>query len=107
MKSKKAAELAARAAEAKKAQDVLILDIRAASSFADFFVLATGLNKIHAQAVADHIEETLATAGILPYSKQGYQEGDWVLLDYLDFVVHIFIEQAREYYQLERLWRRD
>ena len=49
--------------------------------------------------MADHIEETLATAGILPYSKQGYQEGDWVLLDYLDFVVHIFIEQAREYYQ--------
>ena len=89
----------------QKAQDVLILDIRAASSFADFFVLATGLNKIHAQ-VADHIE-TLATAGILPHSKQGYQEGDWVLLDYLDFVVHIFIEQAREYYQLERLWRRD
>lgn len=100
-------KIAGSAAEDKKAQDVRILDIRSRSSFADFFVLATGLNKIHTRAVADYIEEVLAVQGIMPFSKQGYQQGDWILLDYIDFVVHVFIKEAREFYQLERLWQVD
>ncbi|MGI6364367.1 MAG: ribosome silencing factor [Bacillota bacterium] len=99
--------LAGQAAEAKKAEDVVILNIQGVSSFADFFVLATGLNKIHTRAIAEHVEEELAKHGVLPFSKQGYQEGEWILLDYLEFVVHIFIQEARDYYQLERLWQRD
>jgi len=98
--------VASKAAEDKKAQDIMVMDIRSNSSFADFFVLATGLNKIHTRAVADYIEEVLADKGLFPFSKQGYQEGDWILLDYLNFVVHVFIQDARDYYQLERLWQR-
>jgi ribosome-associated protein len=98
--------IASRAAEDKKAQDVKTLDISSNSSFADYFVLATGLNKVHTRAVADSIEDELAEQGIHPYSKQGYQQGDWILLDYLDFVVHVFVPEAREFYQLERLWQK-
>ena len=99
--------LAIRAAEGKKAEDVVTLNIKSTSSFADYFLLATGLNKIHTRAIADHIEEELAQNAILPFSKQGHQEGEWILLDYLDFVVHIFVQEAREFYQLERLWQRE
>ncbi|MDD2281863.1 MAG: ribosome silencing factor [Eubacteriales bacterium] len=103
----KAVKLAGEAAEEKKAADIKILDISSRSSFTDYFILATGLNKIHTRAVADFVEETLAGQGILPFSKGGYQEGEWILLDYLDFVVHIFTPEARDYYQLERLWHQD
>jgi len=104
MKTVEAVSVAVKVAEDKKAQDVKTLDIRPRSSFADYFVLATGLNKIHTRAVSDSIAEALADYGLLPFSKQGYQEGDWILLDYLDFVVHVFIKEARDFYQLERLW---
>lgn len=107
MKNLDPVNLASKAADAKKAEDIVVLNIQGVSSFADYFVLATGLNKIHTRAIADHIEEELAQHNFLPYSKQGYQEGEWILLDYLDFVVHIFIQEARDYYQLERLWQRD
>jgi len=99
--------IASRAAEDKKAQDVKTLDIRSNSSFTDYFVLATGLNKVHTKAVADFIVEELSQQGIMPFSKQGYQQGEWILLDYLDFVVHIFVHEARTFYQLERLWQKD
>lgn len=99
--------LACRAAEDKKGNDVVALNIQSTSSFADFFVLATGLNKIHTKAIADHIEEELAKIEVSAFSRQGYQEGEWILLDYLDFVVHIFVQDARDFYQLERLWQRE
>lgn len=99
-----AVNLASKAAEEKKASDIRTLDISSSSSFTDYFILATGLNKIHTRAVADFIEETLAGQALFPFSKEGYQEGEWILLDYLDFVVHIFTPEARDYYQLERLW---
>lgn len=102
-----AVAVAERAAEAKKAQDVVTLDIRANSSFADYFLIATGLNKVHTRSVADFIEESLAKQGIVPYSKQGYRQGSWILIDYLDFVVHIFTQEARDFYQLERLWQQE
>lgn len=99
-----AVRLAAAAAEEKKAADIKTIDISASSSFTDFFVLATGLTKIHTRALADFVEESLAEKGFVPFSKSGYQEGEWILLDYIDFVMHIFTPEAREYYQLERLW---
>lgn len=99
--------IAIEAAEDKKAQDVKVMNISSRSSFADFFILATGLNKVHSRAVADNIEDALAEIGVLPFSKQGYQQGEWILLDYLDFVVHIFVQEVRDFYQLERLWAND
>ena len=97
--------IASQAAENKKANDIKTLDIRANSSFTDFFVLATGMNIVHTRAVADSIVDELAQHDIHPYSKQGYQQGEWILLDYLDFVVHVLVPEAREFYQLERLWQ--
>jgi ribosome-associated protein len=102
-----AVALAGRAAEEKKAQDIRTINISSSSSFTDFFILATGLNKIHSRAVSDYVEEILARNGILAFSKEGYQDGEWILLDYLDFVVHVFTPEARDYYQLERLWQQD
>lgn len=99
-----AVNLAAEAAAEKKAADIQTIDISASSSFTDYFVLATGLTKIHTRAVADYIEESLAEKDLVPFSKTGYLEGEWILLDYIDFIVHIFTPEARDYYQLERLW---
>lgn len=99
-----AVKLVAEVAGDKKAADIQTIDIRASSSFTDYFVLATGLTKVHTRAVADFIERSLAEQDFLPLSKSGYQEGEWILLDYIDFIVHIFTPEARDYYQLERLW---
>lgn len=88
----------------KNAADIEIIDLRSRSSFTDYFLLATGLNKIHTKALSNHIESSLAQQDLLPFAKEGFLEGDWILLDYLDFVVHIFTPEARDYYQLERLW---
>lgn len=97
--------MAARVAEEKKAKDILILDLREVTSFTDFFVICTSTNPRQAQAIADEIGKQLKAAGELPISSEGYGSGEWVLLDYGDFLVHIFSESARKYYDLERLWR--
>jgi ribosome-associated protein len=97
--------VAARVAEEKKAKDLLILDLRDVTSFTDFFVICTSTNPRQAQAIADEIGKQLKTVGELPISSEGYDTGEWVLLDYGDFLVHIFSEAARSYYDLERLWR--
>ncbi|MDD4658040.1 MAG: ribosome silencing factor [Eubacteriales bacterium] len=107
MQIMQAVNLASKAAAEKKAADIRTIDISSSSSFTDYFILATGLNKIHTRAVADFVEETLAGQTLFPFSKEGYQEGEWILLDYLDFVVHIFTSEARDYYQLERLWHHE
>lgn len=107
MENLAALNLAVKVAEERKASDVKTLDLRGRSSFTDYFLLATGLNRVHTKALADHLEKVLAAEACLPNSKEGYPEGEWILLDYLDFVIHIFTPEAREYYQLERLWHQN
>jgi ribosome-associated protein len=97
--------LAARTAESKKAFDVKVLDLREVTSFTDFFVICSVSNPRQAHAVSDEIEKTLKQIGELPVSVEGYDAAEWILMDYGDFLVHIFSESARSYYDLERLWR--
>ncbi len=96
---------AARAAESKKAKDLLVLDLREVTSFTDYFIICTSSSSRQGQAVADEIGKQLKDMGELPVSVEGYDSGDWILVDYGDFLVHVFSESARSYYELERLWR--
>ncbi len=96
---------AAEAAASKQAKDIVVLDLRDITSFADFFVIATGANTRQIQAIADETETQLRNLGERPNSVEGYQNAEWVLVDYGDFLIHVFSEKAREYYDLERLWR--
>lgn len=88
----------------KKADDLVALDLRAADAFTDFFLVATGQNRRQVQAIADAVEATLKAKKLRPLHVEGYEHGDWVLLDYFDFVVHVFSPSARGFYALERLW---
>ncbi len=97
--------IAARAAESKKAVDVRILDVREISSFTDFFVICSGTNARQIQTITDAVEQELKKAGEQALGIEGYDKAEWVLADYGDFVVHIFSPPAREFYDLERLWR--
>ncbi len=92
------------AAQDKKVMDLVVLDLRKGSAFTDFFVIGTGANVRQVQAIADAIEEALRTKGIKPALVEGRARGEWVLLDYFDFIVHIFQPATREFYGLERLW---
>jgi ribosome-associated protein len=93
------------AADSKQAKDIKVLDLREITTFADFFVVATGANARQIQAIADEIEIQLKQLDEYPHSVEGYQNAEWVLLDYGDYLIHIFTEKARQYYDLERLWR--
>jgi ribosome-associated protein len=98
--------LAVRAIENKKGEDVVILEMdRASGAFTDFFVVCTGTNPRQVQAISDEVEKLLSQDGERPASREGYQQAEWVLLDYVHFVVHIFSERARKFYDLERLWK--
>jgi ribosome-associated protein len=97
--------MAARAAESRKASDLRILDLREITSFTDFFVLCSVSNSRQAHAVSDEVEKQLKAIGELAVSIEGYEAAEWILMDYGDFIVHIFSEAARAYYDLERLWR--
>lgn len=97
--------MAVRAAESKKAEDIRVLDLRGVTSFADFFVVCSGANNRQNQAIADEIEKQLQQAGERAVSAEGYANAEWILLDYGDMVVHVMSQNAREYYDLERLWR--
>jgi ribosome-associated protein len=97
---------AVRACQEKKATDISILRLDAqASGFTDYFVLCSGANPRQVQAIADEIDQRLNLAGVLPKHIEGYTQAEWVLMDYVDFVVHIFSESARKFYDLERLWK--
>ena len=97
---------AVKAAEAKQAKDIKVLDLREITTFADFFVVLSGANARQIQAIADEIETQLKQQlGEYPNSVEGYQNAEWVLLDYGDYLIHIFTAKARQYYDLERLWR--
>jgi ribosome-associated protein len=93
------------AAESKQAKEIKVLDLRDITTFADFFVIASGANSRQIQAIADEIETQMKELGEYPHSVEGYQNAEWVLLDYGDYLIHIFTEKARQYYDLERLWR--
>lgn len=98
------AQLCAGAAESKKAFAVLVLDLRALTTICDYFVICSGSNTTQVAAIADGIGQELAGAGIHPSHVEGATEAYWVLMDYGDVVVHIFEEQARTFYSLEKLW---
>jgi ribosome-associated protein len=97
-------EIAWRAAEEKKAEELVALDLRGLASFTDYFIICHGRSERQVQAIGDQVEEELRKAGVRPFSIEGYQRAEWVLMDYSDFVVHIFSEKRREFYGLERLW---
>ena len=92
------------AAQERKVDDVVGLDVREISSFADTFIIATGTSDRHVRAVADSIEATLKAHGEPPMGIEGYDEGRWVLIDCDDTIVHIFQQEIRDHYDLERLW---
>jgi ribosome-associated protein len=94
------------AIESKKGEGLAILEMdRNAGAFTDYFVLCSGTNPRQIQAISDEIERQLGEMGVRPNSLEGYNQAEWVLLDYVDFVVHIFSERARKFYDLERLWK--
>ncbi|MDR3589290.1 MAG: ribosome silencing factor [Negativicutes bacterium] len=97
-------ELVASAASDKKARDIVILDMEGITLVADHFVICSANSTTQVQAIADNIEEKLAEKGIKPLRKEGYRDSHWVLLDFGDCVVHIFVEEDRRFYNLERLW---
>lgn len=103
--SKKMAEIAVRALEDKKAGDVKVIDITEVSSIADYFIIADGSNINQVQAMADNVEEQLSKEGCRPKQIEGFQNANWILLDYSDIIVHIFDHESRSYYDLERIWR--
>jgi ribosome-associated protein len=103
-KSIDAARLCAEAADAKKANDILILDLRGLTYMADYFVICSGSNSSQVGAISDSIGQQLAQTGIRPSHVEGMTESSWVLMDYGDVVVHIFDEQTRIHYSLEKLW---
>jgi ribosome-associated protein len=95
---------AIRAAGDKQANDLVVLDLRKAAGFTDFFVICSASNPRQVRAIADHVIETLREEGAKPAHIEGYERSEWVLLDYFDFIVHIFSPDTRAFYGLERLW---
>lgn len=94
------------ACQDKKAEELTILELEKGSgAFTDYFVICSGTNPRQIQAIADEVELRLKRAGLYPLNVEGYRQAEWVLLDYADFVVHVFAERARRYYELERLWK--
>jgi ribosome-associated protein len=89
----------------KKAIDTVVLDLREIASFTDYFVITSGANERQVQAISDEVFETLKKAGTPPARIEGYKTAEWILLDFGDFVFHVFDEKARKFYDLERLWR--
>lgn len=88
----------------RKGRDLVLLDLRPVSDATDFFLIVTGNSDIHVRSIAEHILEELKDAGVRADHVEGMRGGHWVLLDFIDFVVHVFHPSAREFYQLERLW---
>jgi ribosome-associated protein len=96
---------ALRAADDKKALDLVVLDVSEVASFTEYFLIASGTNLRQVQAISDEVVERLKKDGRRPARVEGYRGAEWVLLDYGDFVFHVFEEKARRFYDLERLWR--
>ena len=88
----------------RKASGTVVLDLRGISTATDYFVIATGTSDVQVKAIAEHVRDELKKESVRPEHVEGLRGGRWVLMDYVDFVVHVFHPQAREFYQLERLW---
>lgn len=95
---------AARAAASKQARDVVVLDIRELIVITDFFLIASGTSDRQVRSIAEEIEKAVRAKGLRPVRREGEREGHWVLLDFVDFVAHVFLDEDREFYDLERLW---
>jgi len=104
MDSESLKELVIDALDDMKAQEILVIDVAERTSVTDFMVIATGTSSRHVQAVADNVAEKVKEAGLMPLGSEGRGNSDWVLIDLGDAVVHVMTAQAREYYDLERLW---
>ncbi|HKD01457.1 MAG TPA: ribosome silencing factor [Terriglobales bacterium] len=103
---KKQVSAAIHACQEKKAEEITLLELEKGSgAFTDYFVVCSGTNPRQIQAIADEVEERLEKDGLRPNNIEGYKQAEWVLLDYVDFVVHVFSEKSRKYYDLERLWK--
>lgn len=89
----------------KKGYDIKVLDVKELTSIADYFIIATGTSTKHASSLAESVEETLSGMGYEPAHKEGHRTGDWILLDYLDVIVHVFTNETREFYKLEKMWK--
>lgn len=104
--SREPVALAVAAAQSKKAEDITILELdKSSSGFTDYFVICTGSNPRQSQAISDEVDQKLSSIGQQPAHVEGYNQAEWILLDYVDFVVHIFSANARKFYDLERLWK--
>jgi ribosome-associated protein len=102
--SRELATIAARAAASKKARDILVLDVRDLIVITDYFVICSGTSDRQVRTVAQEIEQAVRGQGLKPVRREGEREGRWVLLDFVDFVAHVFTDDQRDYYELERLW---
>lgn len=105
MESREIAKLAIKALEDKKAEEIKVIDISEVSVIADYFIIANGTNRSQIQALSDHVEETLGRAGVTLRQVEGYDNANWVLLDFHDVIIHIFDKENRLFYDLERIWR--
>jgi ribosome-associated protein len=104
MTSKKLASTIAQLTLTKKAEDIIILDLRKLTSITDYFVICSGQTDMQARAIADAVVEGLLPKRVKPWHREGYEVGSWVLLDFVDVVAHIFQQETRDYYRLEELW---
>jgi ribosome-associated protein len=98
-------EISVSAAGEKKAQDIVVLKLTAITEFTDYFIICTGTSTRQTQAIADEVTQKLKERGLRPLNLEGYQTGEWILIDYGAFVFHVFTENSRNFYDLERLWR--
>jgi ribosome-associated protein len=105
LETEDAVMIAAHAASDKKATDLVVLDLRKVASFTEYFVICTGTSTRQVQAISDAVEEVLRKNGKRPLHIEGYSSGEWILLDYGDFIAHVFGAASRRFYDLERLWR--
>ncbi len=108
MEPKEKAEIAIAAMEEKKGEDVKLIDVSGLTEIADYFVLATANNKNQLEALVDAVEERMGKNGILPKNIEGRPQDNtqWILMDYNDIIVHIFTKEGRDFYDLERIWKR-
>ena len=93
------------AAQDRKALDLRLLDMEGSCTFTSHFLICSGTSTRHTQAICDGIVERLKKSGCAPTHVEGYSQAEWILVDYLNFIIHIFVERAREFYDLERLWK--
>ena len=104
METKDLADTCGRLALEKKARDVVVLDLSGLTDITDYFVLASGTSERHVLTISEVIEHDMKEKGIMPFSSEGYKEGRWIIIDYGDVVIHVFLESLRELYDLENLW---